>query len=61
MGAQFGESYDLKSIIKKWQTLSEQAIKVVTLAPELPGALDLIRFLCDMDVIASIGHTTPLK
>ncbi len=33
------------------------AIKVVTLAPEMPGALDLIRYLVQHDIITSIGHT----
>lgn len=33
-------------------------IKVVTLAPELPGALELIRFLAEQNVQVQIGHTT---
>lgn len=33
------------------------AIKIMTLAPELPGALDLIRFLTASDIVPSIGHT----
>ena len=33
------------------------AIRVVTLAPELDGALNLIRFLSEHRIIASIGHT----
>ena len=33
------------------------AIKVITLAPEMPGALDLIRFLSAQGTIVSIGHT----
>ena len=32
-------------------------IKVVTLAPEMPGGIDLIRFLSSQSIIASIGHT----
>jgi N-acetylglucosamine-6-phosphate deacetylase len=33
------------------------AVRVVTLAPEMPGALDLIRFLAAQGILASIGHT----
>ncbi len=32
-------------------------VQIVTLAPEMPGALELIRFLAGEDIIASIGHT----
>ncbi len=32
-------------------------IKVMTIAPEIPGALDVIKFLCANDIIASIGHS----
>ncbi len=32
-------------------------IKVLTIAPEMPGAIDLIKYLCANDIIASIGHT----
>jgi N-acetylglucosamine-6-phosphate deacetylase len=35
----------------------EGTIQVVTLAPELPGGLELIRRLVGQGVIASIGHT----
>jgi N-acetylglucosamine-6-phosphate deacetylase len=40
-----------------WQNLAKGAIKIVTLAPELPGALALIKGLRNMNVIAAIGHT----
>jgi len=32
-------------------------LRVVTIAPELPGALDLIRLLAARDVVASLGHS----
>jgi N-acetylglucosamine-6-phosphate deacetylase len=32
-------------------------VRVVTVAPELPGALDAIRFLVARGVVAAIGHT----
>jgi len=32
-------------------------VKVITLAPEMPGALDLIRLLTSQGTIVSIGHT----
>ncbi|MDQ6596273.1 N-acetylglucosamine-6-phosphate deacetylase [Bacillus salipaludis] len=45
------------SLFKKWQDLSKGNIKLVTLAPERPGGLELIRYLKENGVIASIGHT----
>lgn len=33
------------------------AVPVMTLAPELPGALELVRLLADRRVLASIGHS----
>lgn len=59
MGAQDGDNVRLpdSDLMKHWQKIANGAIKVVTLAPELTGALKLIQTLQDMDVIASIGHT----
>jgi len=59
MGAQRGDEVQLPDIalLKQWQHAAQGNIKVVTLAPELPGALPLIEALRDMDIVASIGHT----
>jgi N-acetylglucosamine-6-phosphate deacetylase len=35
----------------------EGAVRLVTIAPELPGALDAIRLLVERGVVAAIGHT----
>lgn len=32
-------------------------VKMITLAPELPGAIDLIKFLVDQGVVVSLGHS----
>jgi N-acetylglucosamine-6-phosphate deacetylase len=37
--------------------LSMRALRLITLAPELPGGLDAIRRLTARDVVVSIGHT----
>ena len=44
-------------LFKKWQELSKGNIKLVTLAPEVDGCLELIHYLRDTEVIASIGHS----
>lgn len=45
------------TLMRHWQDVAQGNIKVVTLAPELPGALPFIKRLKEMDIIASIGHT----
>jgi N-acetylglucosamine-6-phosphate deacetylase len=43
--------------LARWQKDSGGKIRWVTLAPELPGAIDFIRYLCEQGMIAAIGHT----
>ena len=59
MGAQQAEKIQAPDVnlIRRWQKLSQDSIKIVTLAPELPGAITLIKALREMRIIASIGHT----
>ncbi|HXH61663.1 MAG TPA: amidohydrolase family protein [Fimbriimonadaceae bacterium] len=58
-GAQPPESIlDPESALDDWRTVLEDArLKVVTMAPEIPGALDLARFLSNRGVVVSMGHT----
>jgi N-acetylglucosamine-6-phosphate deacetylase len=42
---------------KAWQAIAQGAIKLVTLAPELPNVTALITALHDAEIIAAIGHT----
>ncbi|RFU63276.1 N-acetylglucosamine-6-phosphate deacetylase [Bacillus sp. V59.32b] len=44
-------------LFKKWQELSNDTIRLVTLAPEQPGGLQLIKYLKENGIIASIGHS----
>lgn len=44
-------------LMRHWLKLSQSAIKVVTVAPEIPGALQLIKLLRSLEVVVSIGHT----
>jgi N-acetylglucosamine-6-phosphate deacetylase len=39
------------------RVLAMRALRLITLAPELPGGLDAIRRLTARDVVVSIGHT----
>jgi N-acetylglucosamine-6-phosphate deacetylase len=42
---------------RRWQDVSGGRIRIVTLAPELPGALKFIEKLAETGVIVSVGHT----
>jgi N-acetylglucosamine-6-phosphate deacetylase len=37
--------------------LADGGVRMVTLAPELPGAMELVRALAQANVVASLGHT----
>lgn len=41
--------------------LAAGLIKQVTLAPEIAGAIDLIKFLVDQNIIVSLGHSNATK
>jgi N-acetylglucosamine-6-phosphate deacetylase len=45
------------TLFQKWQAASGNRIKLVTLAPERNGGIELIRELSKTGVIASIGHS----
>lgn len=44
-------------LFKHWQNLSNNLIKQVTVAPEEPGALELIRYLTAQHIITAVGHS----
>ncbi|GBF10196.1 N-acetylglucosamine-6-phosphate deacetylase [Tepidibacillus sp. HK-1] len=44
-------------LFKKWQTISGNHIKLVTLAPERKGGLELTAYLRETGVVTSIGHS----
>lgn len=50
------------SLFKKWHELSNDTIRLVTLAPEegLGLGLELVRFLKSQQIIASIGHSNAI-
>lgn len=45
------------SLFKRWQALAEGHIKLVTLAPEEEGGIELVEYLHSEGVMASIGHS----
>lgn len=49
--------YPHSSLVKQWLTASDGLVKLISLAPELPGALDCIKE-CSQNVAFSIAHTT---
>ncbi|PKG25613.1 N-acetylglucosamine-6-phosphate deacetylase [Niallia nealsonii] len=47
-------------LFKKWQNIAGNHIKLVTLAPEEENGLDLVAYLKETGVVASMGHTDAL-
>ncbi len=47
----------VSEVFDQYNEASGNAIKLVSLAPEVEGAKDFIRHLSDIGVVASIGHT----
>ena len=45
------------NLFMKWDNLVHQQIKIVTLAPEEKGGLELIKLLTEQGKVASIGHS----
>lgn len=44
-------------LFNHWQTLAKNLIKLVTIAPEVTGAMSFIKQLTKQGVIASVGHS----
>lgn len=44
-------------IFRQYEKASGNTIKIVTLAPEVEGATELIQYLKEKHIVASIGHT----
>lgn len=59
IGAQHPDYVMMPSIdvFRKWQELAGGHIKLVTMAPEQPNGLELVRYLKEKGVVASIGHS----
>ncbi|WP_078411336.1 N-acetylglucosamine-6-phosphate deacetylase [Priestia abyssalis] len=59
IGAQHPDYVMMPSIdlFRKWQELAGGHIKLVTMAPEQPNGLELVRYLKEQGVVASIGHS----
>ena len=59
LGAQKNDGIIEPSIelFKHWQILSGNLIKMVTIAPEQKGGIELVRYLKEHGVIASLGHS----
>ncbi|MDR3477178.1 MAG: N-acetylglucosamine-6-phosphate deacetylase [Gammaproteobacteria bacterium] len=59
MGAQPGDKIIPPNValLEHWQAISDNSIRLVTLAPEQPNCAELIVYLKQHKIIASLGHT----
>ncbi|WP_404323187.1 N-acetylglucosamine-6-phosphate deacetylase [Cytobacillus firmus] len=42
---------------EKWNNLANKTVKIVTLAPEQPGGMEMVKYLDENSILASIGHS----
>ena len=59
MGAQCGDHLKTPDIalLKQWQLQFPGLIRLITIAPELPNAIEFIQYARSQDIVVSIGHT----
>ncbi len=59
VGAQRADQTCLPDIemFEQWQNAGGNAIKLVTLAPELANSIGFIRYLKEKNIVAALGHT----
>lgn len=59
MGAQSGKYLQAPNskLLESWLTRFPNLIKLITLAPELPNAMEFIKLARSQNIIVSIGHT----
>lgn len=46
-----------QAFLQEMWNLAEGTIRILTVAPEIPGALDLIEFAVNLGIVVAIGHT----
>ncbi|WP_067841156.1 N-acetylglucosamine-6-phosphate deacetylase [Amphibacillus sediminis] len=58
-GAQDGRFLRLpaKELLEKWQQAADGLIKKIAIAPELAGAMELIKYAHEQGIVVAIGHS----